>query len=95
MSSDSNLPGDSQRQRLILGAAVFGTLGVLLGAFGAHGLDGILEGRGYDAELIAKRLAQFDTGVRYQLIHAVALLALASLTPATRSTAAGPRCRSP
>jgi uncharacterized membrane protein YgdD (TMEM256/DUF423 family) len=46
--------------------SVFGFLGVALGAFGAHALKSRL-----DAEL----LAVFETGVRYQLIHALALLA--------------------
>ncbi len=50
--------------------AVLGGLGVALGAFGAHGL----------AERIAPdRLAIYETGVRYQLVHALALLAVAAL----------------
>ena len=64
---------------LIVLAAITGALAVSIGAFGAHGLDGYLEGRGLDAELIAGRLAQFDTGARYHLVHAVALLALIPL----------------
>lgn len=49
-------------------AAVFGLLGVALGAFGAHGL----KSRGS-----AEDLAIFDTAVRYQLWHALALLGVA------------------
>jgi len=45
-------------------------LGVALGAFGAHGL------RRY---VPPDRLNVFETGVRYQLIHAVALLVVAVL----------------
>lgn len=55
------------RTFLAVGAAL-GLLGVGAGAFGAH----LLEGR-----LSAERLATFETGVRYQLVHAVALLAVA------------------
>jgi uncharacterized membrane protein YgdD (TMEM256/DUF423 family) len=46
---------------------VMGFLGVALGAFGAHALRGTL---GVD------RLAIFETAVRYQLIHALALVAV-------------------
>lgn len=55
----------------ILGA-VFGFLGVALGAFGAHALK---------ARLPATDLEIFETAVRYHLVHAVALLALAALAP--------------
>jgi uncharacterized membrane protein YgdD (TMEM256/DUF423 family) len=60
-------------------AAIAGASGVLIGAFGAHGLSGFLQSGGADVELIAKRIAQFDTGARYHLIHAVALLSIAAL----------------
>lgn len=43
-------------------------LAVALGAFGAHGLRSVLD---------ADRLAVFETGVRYQAYHALALLACA------------------
>ncbi len=48
--------------------AVLGALGVAAGAFGAHGLK---------ARLTPEMLAVFETGVRYHLIHALALLAVA------------------
>ncbi len=48
--------------------AVFAFLGVALGAFGAHALRGSLS---------AADLATFETGVRYQVYHALALLATA------------------
>jgi uncharacterized membrane protein YgdD (TMEM256/DUF423 family) len=56
-----------ERRFFALGAT-FGLLGVALGAFGAHALRGRL-GPG--------DLAVFETGVRYQMYHAVALLAVA------------------
>lgn len=51
-------------------AAWLGGTGVALGAFAAHGLRG---------RLAPDRLATFETGARYQLLHAVALLAVAAL----------------
>ncbi|MGI9474205.1 MAG: DUF423 domain-containing protein [Rubripirellula sp.] len=69
----------SLSRRILIVAAIAGASGVLVGAFGTHGLGAILESRGYDAELIAKRSDQFDVGVRYHLIHAVALLGLSAV----------------
>ena len=51
----------------VIGAFLAG-LGVALGAFGAHGLKGTLS---------LDMLANFETGVRYQMYHALALLAVA------------------
>jgi uncharacterized membrane protein YgdD (TMEM256/DUF423 family) len=51
----------------ILGSASAG-LAVALGAFGAHALK---------ARLTPEMLAVYETGVRYQLAHALALLAVA------------------
>ncbi len=70
-------------------AAVMGATGVMIGAFGAHGLPEYLQQQGIDsAELLSKRLDQFEVGVRYQLIHALALLCVWSgasqLTPKLR-----------
>ena len=64
------------------GAALCG-LGVVLGAFGAHGLR---------ARVTPDMLAVFETGVRYHLIHALGLLAVAwaaSRWPAAWVSAAG------
>jgi uncharacterized membrane protein YgdD (TMEM256/DUF423 family) len=55
------------RQTLITGA-IFGLLGVALGAFGAHALKPTLEANG--------RLDTFELAVRYQFFHALALLFL-------------------
>lgn len=56
---------------LIQLAALFGGLGVAIGAFGAHALHQMLERAG--------RLDTFETAVRYQLYHALALLAIGVL----------------
>jgi uncharacterized membrane protein YgdD (TMEM256/DUF423 family) len=55
---------------------LFGLTGVALGAFGAHALKGRL-----GPELIEV----FRTGVFYQLVHAVALLAVAALRDRLRA----------
>ena len=52
---------------LLIGAGA-GFLAVALGAFGAHGLR---------ARLSPDMLAVFETGVRYHMYHALALLAVA------------------
>ena len=56
-------------ERLFAGlGAIFALAGVALGAFGAHALRGSLG----EADL-----AIFETGVRYQLVHALGLFAVA------------------
>jgi uncharacterized membrane protein YgdD (TMEM256/DUF423 family) len=56
-------------------AGVLGFTAVALGAFGAHGLEGMLAGAADGPE----RLSWWETGARYHLIHAVALLGVAWL----------------
>ncbi|MDB5233265.1 MAG: hypothetical protein JWR44_258 [Hymenobacter sp.] len=52
-------------------AALLGGLGVAIGAFGAHALHDMLVKTG--------RLDTFETAVRYQFYHVVALLAIGAL----------------
>jgi uncharacterized membrane protein YgdD (TMEM256/DUF423 family) len=59
--------------------ALFAAVGVALGAFGAHGLENLLRELGRD-ETLVKRMGWFDTAVRYQLHHAIGLVALAALS---------------
>jgi uncharacterized membrane protein YgdD (TMEM256/DUF423 family) len=59
----------------LLLAGVNGFLGVLLGAFGAHGLRGSLA----NAADGARRLEVWETAARYQMIHALALALVAYL----------------
>jgi uncharacterized membrane protein YgdD (TMEM256/DUF423 family) len=54
----------------VLIGALAGVAGVGLGAFGAHGLRG---------RLSPEMLAVFETGVRYHMYHALALVAMAAL----------------
>jgi uncharacterized membrane protein YgdD (TMEM256/DUF423 family) len=71
------------RTFLLIGA-VFGFLGVALGAFGAHGLR---------SRLTPEMLAVFETAVRYQMYHVFALLivagAMAHFGPVRLLTLAG------
>jgi uncharacterized membrane protein YgdD (TMEM256/DUF423 family) len=64
------------RRWLAIGALI-GAIGVGLGAFGAHGLPDFLQQRGYTDADLARRLEIFDTAIRYQLIHALALVVTA------------------
>ncbi|MEM1009027.1 MAG: DUF423 domain-containing protein, partial [Myxococcota bacterium] len=50
--------------------AFYGLWGVLFGAFGAHALR---------AKLVPRLLQAFETGVRYQMLHALVLLCVALL----------------
>ena len=54
----------------LLVGALAGVAGVALGAFGAHGLRG---------RLSPEMLAVFETGVRYHIYHALALLLTAAI----------------
>lgn len=68
----------SPRTIIFLAALLAGT-GVGLGAYGAHGLEKRLVASGFEEDL-PKRLAWFETGVRYQLTHALGLFLVAILS---------------
>jgi uncharacterized membrane protein YgdD (TMEM256/DUF423 family) len=57
-----------KNQSLLIAAGLLGFIGVALGAFGAHGLKETLGSSG--------QLKNWEKAVFYQLVHAVALLAL-------------------
>ena len=57
-------------RRVVILGAIFGMLGVGMGAFGAHALK---------EKLSPESLQIFETGVRYQFYHAFALLAVGIL----------------
>ena len=52
--------------------AIFGLLSVVLGSFGAHGLQSLWSEM--DPEELADRLANWETGNRYLMYHALVLL---------------------
>jgi uncharacterized membrane protein YgdD (TMEM256/DUF423 family) len=52
-------------RRIILAGLIFIVLSIILGAFGAHALKEVLA---------PEKLISFETGVRYQMYHGLALL---------------------
>ena len=63
-------------KRIILTASFFGLTAVVLGAFGAHGLEG---------KISKDQLETWKTAVDYQFYHTVALLFLATFSRAKNS----------
>jgi uncharacterized membrane protein YgdD (TMEM256/DUF423 family) len=58
-------------KKLIAIGSLFGMIAILLGAFGAHALKKVL---------LPEHLVTFETGVRYQMYHALFLIFIALLT---------------
>ena len=59
-------------QKILLSiSGILGLLSVAIGAFGAHALKPILEEN--------NRLANFETGVKYQFYHTIAIIVVALL----------------
>ena len=52
-------------KKIRITGAIFGLTAVMIGAFGAHGLEKVLD---------ASAIATFETGVKYQMYHALLLL---------------------
>src|SRR5437762_5716840 len=63
---------DGMDKTFLLVGALAGFLAVALGAFGAHALR---------ARLSPEMLAVFETGVRYQMYHALAIVAVGLMMP--------------
>ncbi|MFN2260701.1 MAG: DUF423 domain-containing protein [Psychroflexus sp.] len=57
------------RRNLILLGSFLGFIAIILGAFGAHGLEKVLD---------AEQIQTFETGVKYQIYHALLLVFLGS-----------------
>jgi uncharacterized membrane protein YgdD (TMEM256/DUF423 family) len=60
-----------RRKNLVLLGSVLGCVGIVLGAFAAHGLENLIS---KDA------IHTFETGVKYQIYHALFLLFLSTQT---------------
>jgi len=56
---------------ILVTASILGMLAIILGAFASHGLKGIIS---------VELLQTFETGVRYQMYHAILLLFI-GMTP--------------
>lgn len=56
-------------KKILITAALFGLLSVVFGAFGAHGLKEVIT---------TEAIQVFETGVRYQMYHALLLLFIGS-----------------
>ncbi|SDS27076.1 DUF423 domain-containing protein [Winogradskyella sediminis] len=54
-------------KKLLVAGSILGILGIILGAFAAHGLEKLVD---------ANAIKSFETGVRYQLYHGFFLLIL-------------------
>ena len=57
-------------------AALYGGLAIILGAFGAHALKKIFT---------PEQIASFETGVKYQMYHAIVLLIIGTQLPLVNS----------
>jgi len=66
-------------RHFIFFGAVLGGLAVALGAFGAHGLEGYL--------VAHDQGANYETAVRYQMYHALAMLAVGLIAKRGNNTA--------
>lgn len=68
---------DKMDKKIISTGAVFGMLAIILGAFGAHALKKVLS---------ADELSTFETGVKYQMYHALFLIFLGTIKDLSQRT---------
>lgn len=73
----------------VLTGTLLGMLAVALGAYGAHGLEKSVATWNLEPAEQAKRLQDWEVGVRYQMYHALALLALGALVASRPMPGAG------
>ncbi len=59
------------KKSILIKGSILGGLAIIFGAFGAHALKAILT---------TEQLASFETGVRYQMYHALVLILLFVIT---------------
>ncbi|WP_109302314.1 DUF423 domain-containing protein [Aquimarina sp. AU474] len=62
---------------ILITGAVMALIAVLLGAFGAHGLEKLVD---------TDSIASFTTGVRYQMYHAIVCIILGNMTVLSSSS---------
>ena len=63
-------------KQLLVTGSILGLLGVIIGAFAAHGLE---------KSLAPEELSTFETGVRYQIYHAILLLVIPTFSLSLRT----------
>ncbi|MGO4818599.1 DUF423 domain-containing protein [Flavobacterium sp. W22_SRS_FP1] len=64
-------------KKLITTGALFGMIAIILGAFGAHALKKVMP---------AEQLVTFETGVRYQMYHALFLIFISMISEISEKT---------
>lgn len=62
------------KEIVLVCGGIYGALAVIFGAFGAHGLKKILN---------PEQLKSFETGVKYQMYHALLLIMMGMIFPFT------------
>jgi uncharacterized membrane protein YgdD (TMEM256/DUF423 family) len=67
MTENASSPLKRDGSLVVAIAAILGALGVVAGALGAHALEG---------QVAEARLGAFETGVRFHMYHALALLGI-------------------
>ena len=65
MPSPANTHDPTAGRFFVIAGSLLGALAVMVGAFGAHALSGMLT---------AEQLATFEIAVRYQMYHSIALI---------------------
>jgi uncharacterized membrane protein YgdD (TMEM256/DUF423 family) len=63
---------EKQTKNTLIIAFILLILGIILGAFGAHGLKDLVS---------SEKINSFEVGVRYQILNALGLMTLAALKP--------------
>jgi uncharacterized membrane protein YgdD (TMEM256/DUF423 family) len=71
--------------KAVVAAGILGIIGVMIGAYAAHGLEAYLQKQSIGAEDIAKRIDQCDVAVRYHMLHTLAILVLGLSSATNRS----------
>jgi uncharacterized membrane protein YgdD (TMEM256/DUF423 family) len=61
-------------RRWIAVGAILAAIGVGFGAFGSHVLKDALTHLGYSGDDLSRRMAIWETAVRYQMFHSIALV---------------------
>ncbi|MEM7085369.1 MAG: DUF423 domain-containing protein [Bacteroidota bacterium] len=64
-------------KKIVVIASILGAITIAIGAFGAHGLKQLVG---------AEAISSFETGVRYQMYHVIALLVIGFATPLSVKT---------